>query len=148
MLSKAHEASRVVEVRAMDPGDELAQQLQSQFAHNDRRMMVVLIVFGIALCLVLGLYGIVVTHKVAGPLYKVSVYLDHIRQGRLGTVNDLRRGDQLVAFYQHFKDAHDALRLRTEEDIALLDQAVLALGSSPLSEELRAARLRKAESLK
>src|SRR5262245_53352204 len=86
VISKAHEASRVVQVRAMDPTDELAQQLAAQFARNDRIMMVVLIAFGFVLSLVLAAYGIVLTHKVAGPLFKIANYLDKIRDGKLGQV--------------------------------------------------------------
>src|SRR5262245_31258973 len=74
IMSKAHEASRVVEVRAMDPTDEMAQQLAAQFAHNDKVMMAVLIAFGLLLCLVLSAYSIVLTHKVAGPLFKLTNY--------------------------------------------------------------------------
>src|SRR3954470_24732930 len=66
VMSKAHEASRVVQVRAMDPEDVLAQELVAQFAHNDKIMMLVLIAFGLLLCVVLGAYGIVLSHKVAG----------------------------------------------------------------------------------
>src|SRR6478609_4759104 len=66
VMSKAHEASRVVQVRAMDPTDELAQQLAAQFAHNDRVLMLTLIAFGFILSVVLAGYGIVLTHKVAG----------------------------------------------------------------------------------
>src|SRR5579871_6539843 len=58
VMSKAHEASRVVQVRAMDPTDELAQQLAAQFAHNDKIMMIVLISFGVLLVVVLSIYGI------------------------------------------------------------------------------------------
>src|SRR6476646_5243457 len=83
VISKAHEASRVVQVRAMDPTDELAQQLVAQFARNDKIMMIVLICFGLLLCLVLTAYGIVITHKVAGPLYKVTLHLDKLRDGKL-----------------------------------------------------------------
>ena len=43
VMSKAHEASRVVSVQAMDPENLLAQQLATQFAHNDRILMFVLI---------------------------------------------------------------------------------------------------------
>src|SRR6476620_5750116 len=110
VMSKAHEASRVVQVRAMDPTDELAQQLAAQFAHNDKVMMAVLLVFGLLLMLVLTAYGIVITHKVAGPLYKVSMHLDKLRDGKLSQVWPLRKGDELVDFVEHFKAAHDALR--------------------------------------
>ncbi len=151
VMSKAHEASRVVQVRAMDPEDVLAQELVAQFAHNDTIMMLVLIAFGLLLCVVLGAYGIVLSHKVAGPLFKVSMHLDKIRDGKLGVVYDLRKGDELVDFFEHFKNAHDALRARTQEDIALLDKALAAAtqaGNSALADELKAARQKKEESLK
>ena len=148
VLHNAHEASRVVQVRAMDPTDELAQQLVQQFAAGDKMLMITLIAFGFILSVVLAAYGIVLTHKVAGPLFKVTNHLDKIRDGKLGVVYNLRKGDQLVDFFEHFKGAHDALRQRTEEDIALLDKAIAAAGASPLAEELKAAKQRKVESLK
>jgi nitrogen fixation/metabolism regulation signal transduction histidine kinase len=147
VMSKAHEASRVVQVRAMDPTDELAQQLAAQFAHNDKVMMAVLLVFGLLLMLVLTAYGIVITHKVAGPLYKVSMHLDKLRDGKLSQVWPLRKGDELVDFFEHFKAAHDALRERTQADIDLLEKAAQA-APAPLADELRAAAAKKTESLK
>ena len=98
--------------------------------------------------MVLAAYGIVLTHKVAGPLFKVTNHLDKIRDGKLGVVYNLRKGDQLVDFFEHFKSAHDALRRRTEEDIALLDKAIAAAGSSRSPTSCSAAKKRKEESLK
>jgi nitrogen fixation/metabolism regulation signal transduction histidine kinase len=148
VLHNAHEASRVVQVRAMDPTDELAQQLVAQFAHGDRMLMITLIAFGFILSVVLAAYGIVLTHKVAGPLFKIALHLDKIRDGKLGVVYNLRKGDQLVDFFDHFKGAHDALRARAEEDIALYDKAIAAVGAGPVAEELKAAKQRKQDSLK
>jgi nitrogen fixation/metabolism regulation signal transduction histidine kinase len=110
--------------------------------------MITLIAFGFILSVVLAAYGIVLTHKVAGPLFKITNHLDKIRDGKLGFVYNLRKGDQLVDFFEHFKNAHDALRHRTEEDIALLDKAIAAAGASPVADELKAAKQRKEESLK
>jgi hypothetical protein len=79
------------------------------------------------------------------------MHLDKIRDGKLGVVYDLRKGDELVDFFEHFKNAHDALRARTQEDIALLDKALAAAtqaGNSALADELKAARQKKEESLK
>jgi ABC-type multidrug transport system fused ATPase/permease subunit len=148
IMYKQKEASRLVAVRAMDPTDELAQELVSQFARNDQVMMALLIAFGVVLCLVLSAYSIVLTHKVAGPLFKVTLYLDKMRDGKLGQVYALRKGDELVEFFEHFKNAHDALRSRTKEDIALLERAIAAVGDQSLADELRAAKSRKEESLK
>jgi hypothetical protein len=148
VMHEAHEASRVVEVRAMDPTDPFAQELVNQFAKSDRDLLILLIAFGVVLTVVLAAYGIVLTHKVAGPLFKVAHYLDNIREGKLGTVYNLRKGDQLVDFFAHFKGAHDALRASAQADIALLDKAIAAVGNGALAEELRQARLRKEDSLK
>jgi nitrogen fixation/metabolism regulation signal transduction histidine kinase len=147
VMSTARVAARVVEVRAMDPTDTLAQELATQFASNDRIMMITLIAFGLLLALVLSAYGIILTHKVAGPLYKVTTYLDRIRDGKLGVVYNLRKGDELVEFFDHFKKAHDSLRAQTEDDIRLLDRAIATCSDEKVIEELRAAKAKKEGSL-
>src|SRR5581483_10542431 len=114
---------------------------------NDKIMMIVLICFGLLLVLVLTAYGIVITHKVAGPLYKVTMHLDKLKENKLSQVWPLRKGDELVDFFEHFKSAHDALRARTQEDIQLLDEAI-ASATGPVKEKLIAAKTKKEESLK
>jgi hypothetical protein len=150
ILSKAHEASRVVQVRALDPTDELAQQLVTQFEANDRQLVYLLIGFGIVLSGFLTVYGIVLTHKVAGPLKKVANHLDKIRDGKLGVVYNLRKGDELVEFFSHFKAAHDALRKQEEGDIVLLSRAAdeLPPTSQTLKDEITKVVAQKNESLK
>ena len=58
-----------------------AQELQSQFAQSDRTVMFGIIGFGIILVLSISGVGILLTHKVAGPLYKISSFFGrHPRQ--------------------------------------------------------------------
>ncbi len=148
VMSKAREATRVVAVRAMDPTDPAAAELLQQFMRNDRLLLVALAGFGLMLCVLLAGYGIVLTHKVAGPLFKVSLYLDKIRDGKLGQVYNLRKGDQLVEFFDHFKGAHDALRVRTSEDIALIERILPTVTDPAAKAELVATKARKEQSLK
>jgi hypothetical protein len=103
----------------------------------------VLVGVGLALTFGLFVYGIKMTHKVAGPLHKVALYCDKVSSGTFDTVYNLRKGDQLVEFYEHFKQAHGALRARQERDVATLRAVVAAAEDDELagrSEEL-AARL-------
>ena len=65
----------------------------------------------------LAIYGIKMTHKVAGPLFKVSLYLAKMRDGRFDKVYNLRKGDQLVDFYEHFKTAHAGVVQLEQDDI-------------------------------
>ena len=68
-----------------------------------------------------------------GPLFKVGLYLDKLEENQYTTVYDLRKGDQLVEFYEHFKAAHSGITKMQEEDrdrlrdaIALAEEAGLA----------------------
>ena len=148
IMSKAHEASRVVSVRALDPTDTEAQALVQQFESNDRILIFVLIGFGLVLSAVLTVYGIVITHKVAGPLFKVSLYLDKIRDGKLGQVYNLRKGDELVEFFEHFKGAHEALRNQELADVALFERVLPQIGDESLKAEIATVIAAKNESLK
>jgi hypothetical protein len=83
---------------------------------------------GVVICVALLLYGIKMTHKVAGPLHKITLYMSKLRQGHYDVVYNLRRGDHLMEFYEHFKAAHAGMRTLQEEDVARL-RALLAAAS-------------------
>ena len=134
-----------------------AQELQSQFAHSDRTVMAGIIGFGLVLVLSIGGVGILLTHKVAGPLYKISSFFGRIRDNKLGPAPaKLRKGDELQNFYSSFREMHDAIRGRTQEDVRVLENALAALeggggGNSPTVqralEDLRLLCKRKEDSL-
>jgi hypothetical protein len=92
------------------------------------------------------------THRVAGPLFKVSLYLTKMREGRFDKVYNLRKGDQLVEFYDHFKLAHGGIVAMQHDDIARLAQVIAAaeaagLGQHPAIAELRELARRKEKSV-
>lgn len=134
-----------------------AQELQSQFSQSDRTVLWGIIGFGVILVLSIGGVGILLTHKVAGPLYKISTFFGRIRDNRLGPAPaKLRKGDELQDFYLSFRDMHNAVRGRVEEDVKVLENALAALESSPDTrsptaqralEDLRALHKRKEDSL-
>ena len=97
------------------------------------RTEILLVLIGSGLLLVLGLavYGIKMTHKVAGPLYKVQLYLAKMRDGRLDKVYNLRTGDQLVEFYEHFKTAHAGVVGMEKADIERLKAMLAVVDKDP-----------------
>src|ERR1051325_6148767 len=114
--------------RIIQPG--AAQELQSQFAQSDRTVLFNIIGFGVILVLSIGGVGILLTHKVAGPLYKISSFFGRIRDNRLGPAPaKLRKGDELQDFYSTFREMHNAIRGRVEEDVRVLENALAALES-------------------
>src|SRR5881394_1296483 len=71
----------------------------------------------------IGAVGILITHKVAGPLFKISSFFARIRDNRIGPLPaGLRKGDELQEFYASFLDMHQALRQRTEEETRVLGE--------------------------
>jgi hypothetical protein len=115
------------------------------------RILYVLILTGILMMIGLAFYGIKMTHKVAGPLHKVTLYLAKMRDGRLDKVWNLRKGDQLVDFYDHFKGAHAGVVQLEKDDIAQLKatiEAAEAAGVDPtLIADLRTVLARKEKSI-
>jgi hypothetical protein len=94
--------------------------------HGRIRILWAMILTGMLLVLGLAIYGIKMTHKVAGPLFKVTLYLNKMRAGRFDKVYNLRKGDQLVDFYDHFKLAHGGVVGMQRDDIARLAAVVAA----------------------
>jgi hypothetical protein len=139
----------------VDPAS--AQELQAQFSNSDKVVLWGIIGFGIVLVLSITAVGILITHKVAGPLYKISSLFGRVRDNRLGPAPaSLRKGDELQGFYSTFREMHQAVRGRVEEDVRLLGGVVSALETGPDArspsvqralEELRQLRRRKEESL-
>jgi hypothetical protein len=132
---------------------ELRQAATYQRLERGRmRILWAMIAFGTALVIGLALYGIKMTHRVAGPLFKVGLYLHKMRDGRFDKVYNLRKGDQLVDFYDQFKAAHGGVVAMQQDDIARIAQVIAAadaagLGQHPVIAELRELSARKEKSI-
>lgn len=103
------------------------EQIASDLESEDQELVYKMVAVGIGLVIILSLYLVIMTHKVAGPLFKVSMYFDRMADGRLGVVTPLRRGDMLQDFFASFKDMHEAVRGRAQADLASMEKALEVL---------------------
>ncbi len=120
--------------------NEQQQQLERQalaLASNAvllqaRQRSILLTIFGTlgVLVITLGIVGIVFTHKVAGPVYKMTRYLQRLSQGSLVEPFPLRKGDDLRECFDELCSAIRTLRERQETDIRVLDDVIAELGES------------------
>jgi hypothetical protein len=117
--------------------DTFQEQIASDLESEDRALVYKMIAVGIGLVVILSLYLVIMTHKVAGPLFKVSMYFDRMADGRLGVVTPLRRGDMLQDFFASFKDTHDAIRGRAQADADVMEKAVATLREAKDSADYR-----------
>ena len=95
---------------------EVAGAISQRLSGDDNLLFLEMLGAGALLVVVLSLYLLIFTHKVAGPLYKVGVYLKEMQNGRLGKIYSLRRGDMLQDFYDQFYNCHTEVRGRFQED--------------------------------
>jgi len=137
--------------------EAVKKELEANFAQGDRTVLLGIVGFGVVLVLSISAVGILLTHKVAGPLYKISSFFGRIRDNRLGPAPaKLRKGDELQDFYLSFRDMHQAVRGRVEDDVRVLEGALAAIEAAPEGkspalqralDDLRGMQKRKEDSL-
>ena len=79
------------------------------------------------LVILIGVAGILVTHKVAGPIFKMTRQINDVGEGRLRIPGKLRRGDELVHFFETFETMVRNLRQRQEVEIEKLERAIATM---------------------
>ncbi|MBZ0236336.1 MAG: hypothetical protein K8M05_28670 [Deltaproteobacteria bacterium] len=110
---------------------EYQRDTERDIAARDRRLVLEMVGVGVALTLILSGYLIIMTHKVAGPLFKIGIYMEQMAEGKVGNTTPLRKGDMLLDFYDAFREAHGAVRTRLRSDTEAMGALVKAVGAAP-----------------
>lgn len=114
---------------------DVAEDLEGWAREQDRRVLFA-IVGGIAvLALALGVTGILVTHKVVGPAYKMKRLLGEVATGHLKVQSRLRKGDELQDLFEAFAHMVETLRERQAEEVAELDAALAKASAAGVADE-------------
>ena len=83
-----------------DLNPETATDLERFAEQEDRKIRNAIIVGVVLLTLALGMTGIIVTHRVVGPAYRMQRLIEHVGTGRLEVTTGIRKGDELQELYQ------------------------------------------------
>jgi nitrogen fixation/metabolism regulation signal transduction histidine kinase len=89
-----------------------------------------------ALVVLLGIGGIITTHKIVGPIFKMKRLLREVGDGNLTVQGHLRKGDELHEFFHVFTTMVEKLRHRQEREIKILDGAIELAEKSNADEAL------------
>ncbi|MGC3997151.1 MAG: hypothetical protein QM767_06365 [Anaeromyxobacter sp.] len=112
-------------------------ETRAAIERSDHILAFTFVVIAVALAAALGLLGVVITHRVAGPVYVMSHYLTVLAEGRFPRMRTLRRSDELKAFFRVFIDAVEALKSREIRHLADLEQALMRMRAAlPRAPEL------------
>ena len=83
--------------------------------------------------LLIGLLSIRTSHRLAGPLYRITVILKSLKNGKLPKPVPLRKGDHLSAEVEVANQMLEQLRMQVEEirkTQASLHEAIVACGNA------------------
>jgi methyl-accepting chemotaxis protein len=116
----------------LDP--QVAAHLDAFGKQRDRQMLAGILAGIALLTLALGLTGIVITHKIIGPAYRIRKLLATVARGHLKVEGALRKGDELQDVFGAFNDMVNTLRTRQSEEIAQLDAALHRARASGIAE--------------
>jgi hypothetical protein len=107
---------------------------------SDRLLMAAFAGIAVLLAAALGLLGVVITHRVAGPVFVMGHYLTVLSQGRFPRMRTLRRSDELKGFFRVFIDAVDAMKRREARHVAVLEETLVRIrAAAARNPELQAA---------
>ena len=114
-----------MEAKGTDIDEAFIKDLERYSEEADRRVALRIIggVFLLAICL--GFTGILITHRLVGPVYRLKLCAKHVRDGRLSLAfGGLRKHDELQDLFEAFRDMVASLRTSQQRDIAELEQAI------------------------
>jgi len=113
-------------------------------AEYDQNLLLAIVGGVLVLTIALGLTGVLVTHRLVGPAYKLKRLFQDVAEGRLMLTGRLRKSDELQDVFRVYEQMIEALRARRLEEIELLATAIDRLKAQDHLEEA----LRDLETLK
>jgi hypothetical protein len=109
---------------------EQARLKRLQIEGARRRLVGIVLAAGLALGLALFAVGIVLSHRIVGPSYRLKQLFWKVSRGDLAITEKLRDGDELVDLFEAFTSMVASLRAQHASDLARLDAALLTLGKT------------------
>lgn len=108
---------------AIDEG--FIRDLERYSEEADRKVALRIVGGVFLLAIALGFTGILVTHRLVGPVYRLKICARQVRDGHLSlAVNGLRKGDELQDLFEAFREMVASLRTAQQRDISELDVAI------------------------
>ena len=116
-------------------GPEEAQQMIAAAAAYDTQILYGVVIGISVLVICIFVTGIVVTHRVVGPAYRIQRCLEQVGRGELRISTRIRRNDELQNVFVAFERMIESLRGAQEEEIARLSKAIDGAKQAGLADE-------------
>ena len=102
----------------------LSERVEDKLAGEDAKILYYLSGFILAVVLSLVIWGVLITHRIAGPIFIISRYVDQVTNGEYPDPRPLRKKDELHDFFVKFNDMLTAIKEREKDDVASLNKVM------------------------
>jgi len=119
--SREDEIAEAEDLKSFDP------QAAGLGAGRDTRALVLMTVAVIILVVLLATAGIYLTHRVAGPMFALKLFMNAAKVGNWKGIRPFRKGDEFVHLSIAFRELTDAIRGRHRDDIDTLNSVLSIL---------------------
>jgi methyl-accepting chemotaxis protein len=123
------------------PGATPLGDLHDAVALTDQRMLFVILGSALIVMAGLGLCGVLLTHRVAGPILVLNRYTRALGEGTFPKIRALRKGDELQGYFDTFREAVEKLQQQQKKELDALETVLAQLGKSPGAEAIEAREL-------
>lgn len=123
---QSHAQTEMMTIDAMGPdvSPETADFILAEAAAADQRLLLMILGGVAALVVSLGVTGIMVTHRVVGPAFKMKSLFRHVADGHLKLYGRLREGDELQDVFAEFERMIERLRANQRDEITQLESVI------------------------
>ena len=107
----------------------LPPALIEELTSINRQVTWVVMIIALLCGVVLGLFGLLITHRIAGPIYALTQFVAALALGRYPLVRPIRKSDELKDFFELFRRSVESLRAREVEEIFRIEELILELSA-------------------
>ena len=129
LLSKVRENSRILDLESL--GDSA---FSAQLNSADNELVWIIILSLLSFMFVITLLSILITHRMAGPIYVMKRHLTTLARGELPQVRALRKGDEFIECHEALVAVVAGFEQRTEDEVGVLSRALEGLSSTDMSQ--------------
>lgn len=114
-----------IEAKGSAIDESFIRDLERYSEEADRRVAIRIVSGVILLAIALGITGILVTHRLVGPVYRLKICAKQVRDGHYSLAfGTLRKGDELQDLFEAFREMVASIRTAQQRDVSELDVAI------------------------
>jgi hypothetical protein len=117
----------------------LPPELWRQLSDSVPEMIGAVVATALVMGVVIGLFALVLTHRVAGPIYVMTRYIAVLAEGHFPKMRRLRASDEFRDLFDLFQKSVEFIRTRDVADAFRIEEAIAKLAPQANTAEARSA---------